>query len=118
MIDRHHVLYNAREWECRPQYKEVRTNSGLIIPMDREVHNELHRNTSAVPVIGYHAIQLVRKNFEQGDTHLETVDNLLSSLDHVEKSTKLSKTERALAAIALECVEDQVPYIKEGIAEL
>ena len=113
-MDRHHVLFNKREWESRPQYKELRSNSGLIIPMDREVHCELHRASPIVPVMGYYGIMSVNREFYRGRDHLETLDNLLFALDASSKNEKLSNMERSLSSLALEAVEIQKPLIKEG----
>lgn len=116
-MDKHHVLFNKREWESRPQYKELRQNSGLIVPIDREVHNELHRNVTQVPVLGYYGIMAVQKEFYRGRTHLDTVDNLLFALESVERHPRLSDLDKALAGIALQAVEIQRPFIAKGLIE-
>lgn len=116
-MDRHHVLFNKREWESRPQYRELRQNSGLIIPIDRDVHNELHRSVTQVPVLGYYGIMSVHKEFYRGRTHLDTLDNLLFALEKVEDSPRLSDLDKALAGIALQAVEIQRPFIVEGLIE-
>ena len=113
-MDRHHVLFNKREWESRPQYKDLRENAGLIIPIDREVHNELHRNVQQVPVLGYYGILAVQREFYRGRTHLETVDNLLFSLEQASENKKLTELDRALANISLQAVDLQRPFIVEG----
>ena len=116
-MDKHHVLFNKREWESRPQYKELRQNSGLIVPIDRDVHNELHRSVTQVPVLGYYGIMAVQKEFYRGRTHLDTVDNLLFALESVEGHPRLSDLDKALASIALQAVEIQRPFIVEGLIE-
>lgn len=114
-MDRHHVLFNKREWESRPQYREMRSNAGLIIPIDREAHNELHRSVSQVPVLGYYGILAVQREFYRGRTHLETVDNLLFALDKSSENEKLSDMDKALASLALQAVETQRQFIQRGI---
>jgi len=116
-MDRHHVLFNRREWESRPQYKELRSNAGLIIPIDRDVHNELHRSVSQVPVLGFYAIMAVQKEFYRGRTHLDTVDNLLYALEKTSEHSRLSEIDRGLASLALQAVEIQKPFIVEGYIE-
>jgi hypothetical protein len=113
-MDRHHVLFNKREWESRPQYKELRSDSGLIIPMDRDAHNELHRNVGHVPVLGYYGILAVQREFYRGRTHLDTLDNLLFALEGASENDRLTELDKRLAGIALEAVELQKPYIVEG----
>lgn len=116
-MDRHHVLFNKREWESRPQYRYLRQDSGLIIPIDRDIHNELHRSVTQVPVLGYYGIMAVQKEFYRGRTYLDTVDNLLFALKSVEVHPRLSDIEKSLASIALHAVEIQRPFIAEGLIE-
>ena len=116
-MDRHHVLFNKREWESRPQYKELRQNSGLIIPIDRDVHNELHRSVSQVPVLGYYGILAVQKEFYRGRTHLDTLDNLMFALERASEHGRLSDLDKGLASIALQAVDIQRPFIVEGLIE-
>ncbi len=113
-MDRHHVLFNKREWESRPQYKQLRENPGLIVPIDRDVHNELHRTVTQVPILGYYAVMAVQKEFYRGRTHLETIDNLLFALESVEDHPRLSDLDKSLANIALQAVDLQKPFIVEG----
>ena len=116
-MDKHHVLFNKREWESRPQYKELRQNSGLIVPIDRDVHNELHISVTQVPVLGYYGIMAVQKEFYRGRTYIDTVDNLLFALKSVERHPKLSDIEKSLASIAIQAVEIQRPFIVKGLIE-
>lgn len=116
-MDKHHVLFNKREWESRPQYRELRQNSGLIIPIDRDVHNELHRNVSQVPILGYYGILAVQREFYCGRTHLDTVDNLLFALEKASNNDRLSGLDKSLASIALQAVDLQRPFILDGLIE-
>ena len=117
-MDRHHVLWNKREWESRPQYKQLRETHGLIVPMEREAHNELHRAVPFVPVLGYYGILAVNKAFEEGTDHLESIDNLALAIDSIHKNKRMSELERGLANLALESVELQLPFIREGYIKI
>lgn len=116
-MDKHHVLFNKREWESRPQYKELRQNSGLIVPIDRDVHNELHRSVSQVPVLGYYGILAVQREFYRGRTHIDTVDNLLFALEKASNHDRLSDLDRSIASVALQAVDLQRPFILDGLIE-
>lgn len=111
MIDRHHVLFNAREWEARPQFKELRRDSGLIVPMDREVHNELHKSVPFVPTIGYVATMAVLKDYYRGRTHGESVENLMFSIEGTKNHDRMSDIEKALCDIALDSLDIQREFI-------
>lgn len=116
-MNRHHVLFNKREWESRPQYRELRQNSGLIVPLDVDTHNELHKSVTHVPVLGYYGIVAVQKEFYRGRTHIDTIDNLLFALESLQEHLRLSDLDKALAGIALQAVEIQRPFIVEGLIE-
>ena len=117
-MDRHHVLWNKREWESRPQYKELRETPGLIVPMEREVHHELHRAVPFVPVLGYYGILAANRAFEEGADHLESIDNLALAIDSIHKNRRMSGIERGLADLALESIELQLPFIREGYIKI
>lgn len=113
-FNRHHILFNKREWESRPQYKSLRENTGLIVPMDNEVHNELHRAVPFVPLLGYHGIVAVQREFYRGRSHLESVDNLLFAIQESMRHPRETEIEKRLSGIALDTIEQQRPYILKG----
>ena len=117
MHEKHHVLFNKREWEARPQYKDLRNNGGLIVPMEREVHNELHRNVQLVPTLGYHGIMAVHREFYRGRGYIESLDNLMFAVESAKNNERLSGIERGLAGLALEALDLQRPFIIEGVVE-
>lgn len=113
-MDRHHVIFNKREWESRPQYKSLRENEGLIVPMDRDIHNELHRAVPFVPVMGYYGIMAVQREFYRDRTRLGTIENLMFAIEKSMEHPKLSDIERSLAGLALQAVDVQRPFIRQG----
>lgn len=113
-MNRHHVLFERAVWESNPKGKELRRDSGLIIPMDEEVHAELHRDVSKVPLLGRQAIMLVKNEFCRGRNNMETIDNLLFAFNKVEIDNRIPIEERRLAELAIHNVGLQKPYIKFG----
>ena len=113
-MNRHHVLFERAIWEKEPYSKKLRRESGLIIPMDEEVHAELHRDVGKVPLLGRQAITLVHNEFYRGNNHMETIDNLLFAFNKVEIDRKMPPEDRRLAELAIHNVGLQKPYIKFG----
>ncbi len=78
--DEHHVLFQKRAWR-RDQYgRTLRADDGLIVPIDREVHTELHRDPelqNGVPLLGRSAMQLVRSAYRRQPSYTQSIDRLL-----------------------------------------
>ena len=113
-MNRHHVLFERAIWEKKPDSKELRRDSGLIIPMDEEVHAELHRDVSKVPLLGRQAIHLIHNEFHSGNNYMDNIDNLLFAFNKVELDNKMLPIDRMLAEIAINNIGLQKPYIKFG----
>lgn len=114
-VDVHHILFNRQEWTLRPDAESLREQTLLKPKMDREIHNELHRNCPPVPLLGYYALFRVHRDFEVGDDTFETIDNLLGAIELANKSPKSHSIERSLGELTIQAIDLQRPYIREGI---
>lgn len=114
--DGHHVLNYRREWTLRPQAETIRENPWLIAPIDREVHDELHRECPPVPLLGYHALLRVANDFRPrpGD-HLGSMDELIMSIDRAIQHPKTKPIEAELGMLTMRAVELQKPFIRQGL---
>lgn len=115
MIDRHHILFHKREWELRKESKSIRENQLLIPYLDRDVHEELHRECPPVPNLDYFCLQSMRKHFRQGRDTLGTMDNLMKAIEKGVDNNRFHELQIAMAMLSIEAIELQKPYIKEGI---
>ena len=103
----HHVLYQRRQWNSRTDSAALRQSTGLIIPMDCDVHKELHRQAwEGVSVLGVQAVRQVMNEIDKKDNYLDVIDNVLYLID---------KTNDPVADFAIHAIERQLPFIKEGI---
>lgn len=118
MIEKHHELFNKREWEAREQYKDLRNNGGLIVPMHKEYHDELHKSVRLVPTLGYNGIMAVHREFYRGRSYIDTLDNLMFAVESAKNNERLSSIERGLAELALDALDLQRPFIQEGAVEI
>lgn len=114
-IDRHHIVHERREWSLRPEANFIRESPGLILPIEREAHNELHRNCPAVPLLGYHALLRTRSLFEEGDDQLQSTEHLMTAIEQASKHPKAHIIEKHLAELAVWSLDLQRPYIADAL---
>jgi hypothetical protein len=115
MIHGHHIVHPAKEWTLRPEAQRIRETKSLIPRLDPEVHNRLHRNSSPIPVLGYHALQIVQREFEPTEFVLETVDALEYAIEQAGKHPRAYRVERGVARLAIEAIEMQRPFLEEAL---
>jgi len=109
--DGHHIIHNRMEWSLRPEAKLIRDTPSLIVRMDRSDHDEIHRYCPPVPLLGYHALIRTLQTFEQGETPLKTMDNLMYSIEIASKHPKAHEIEKQLANLAIWAIDLQRPFI-------
>lgn len=114
MIDRHHILFDQRSWNASELGRSLRGTPALIPRVDREVHNEIHREVPFVPVLGYHALMAVRNNFEPSFDPLQSMDNLMFAIEDAGKHPRAHRIETEMCRLAIEAIELQRPYIAYG----
>lgn len=110
--DKHHLLHPAREWSLRPESKRLRESQGLVIAIDRSVHDEIHANCPPVPLLGFHALQRVVREFQPHPDHLISIDNLMFSMEAAARHPKSHPIESDLAMLALQAVDLQRGYLR------
>ena len=105
----HHILYQRRRWRDRPDSAQLRETDGLIVPMDVDIHQELHDHLwEGVPLLGRQAVLDVMYEMDRNTTYLEIIDNVLSLIE---------KTRDPMADLAIYAIESQLPFIREGITQ-
>lgn len=103
----HHILYQRKRWQETLEGACLRETNGLVVPMDAEIHQELHDELwKGVPVLGNKAIRQVMAEMKHSTRYLDTIDNVMYLIN---------KTRDPVADLALHAIERQLPFIKEGI---
>jgi len=105
-------MWPRQEWSLRPQSLELRETPSLIVPMGRDIHSELHRETSIVPNLGYHALMNVMSTFHPTNNTLQTLERLMSSIEAASRHHKCKPIERELAMLAVRALDSQLPYLR------
>lgn len=115
--DSHHILFNRQEWTLRQDSERLRETKSLKPLMDRQVHNELHRNCPPVPALGHIALFRVARDFQPSNDTFESMDSLMLSIESAARSPKAHLIERELAALTVRAIDLQRPYIEDGIIQ-
>lgn len=115
MMDRHHILHFKPEWTLRPQAKLLRDTPTLIPRIDREVHNEIHRNAPGVPPLGHYALQRIVSDFYPQRTTLATLDDLMLAIENSTRTPKAHPIEIQMAELAVQALDIQRPFLREAL---
>lgn len=115
MIDRHHLLYERAQWNSSKYGKELRGTPSLIPHIDRELHDEIHRNCPPVPMLGNYALARTLTGFEPTTNTIQTIGRLQSALERATRPSRAHPLERDLAGLAIEALDLQIPFIREAL---
>lgn len=111
MISRHHLLFNGRAWSAYGEGRSLRETPSLIIPMEHEAHQELHKNIPIVPMLGYYGLASTRKFFEP-EYDGRDIDRLQQAIEKSKGHPRSHMLERSLADLAIHAIDLQKPYFK------
>jgi hypothetical protein len=111
--DKHHLIFDRVSWTSRPEAKKLRENPSLIVRLDRSEHSELHRHTVAVPLLGYHALVRTLRDYEPGATPLESVENLMATIEGVGNHPRAHPIEKSLTELAVWALDLERPFIAD-----
>lgn len=112
--EQHHILHDRISWESRRDGEELRRDKSLIVPLEHDVHAELHRETPAVPLLGYFALRRVNSSYEAGTNYLENVENLQRSIEEAGNSPKAHYVEKQVGELTIHVLELQKPFIADA----
>lgn len=111
--DGHHILHSKQEWRLRPEAKALREDPSLIIRLDREEHNEIHKNCPPVPLLGYYALVRTLRDYEPASTVLGSVENLIMAIEKSNHHPKSHAIERELGELTIWAIQLQTPWLGE-----
>ena len=112
-----HILYPKALHNAQTPSKELRNNRWLIVPLEHEPHNELHRQIGIVPVMSWLMEGRVARDFypHPGD-YAKSVENLAKVVFEVTQQRNVSHLERELGLLVVESLELQLEYIEPSSA--
>jgi hypothetical protein len=108
----HHVMFPKCLHNAQAPTKEIRNNRWLIVPLDHEIHNELHRNIGIVPVMGWLMETRIQKEFyPQAGNYLKSVANLAHAVNEVSNNFRTPYLEKQIGNLIVCSLEMQLEYI-------
>jgi hypothetical protein len=115
----HHILFNRAAWESNANTKWLREETGLIVRMDYDTHNELHRNIAVVPLLDHYTASRVRSMMRGCDATkpLDIADDFMSAVQEAGRHYRAKPLDRALGELVILAVESQREYIEAGIVK-
>jgi len=116
--DAHHILHNKQEWSLRPESKALRETSSLVVRLDRPLHEELHRECPAVPLLGIHALERTLRTYEGHSSHLVSMEHLMTAIEQSANHPKAHIIEKHLAELAIWSIDLQRPFVADGLQPL
>ena len=112
----HHICFPKTLHNAQMPSKEIRNNRWLIVPLDHETHNELHRNIGLVPVLGWLMETKIAKEFypHPGD-YVKTVEELAHIVHEVTGNFRTPYLEKEIGNLIVCSLEMQLEYIESGL---
>lgn len=116
MIERddHHLLHDRVAWESRPESLSIRNNL-IARNMARVAHDQLHRETTPVPVPLIHSLQWVSRRFHDKTDIFKGIDDMSFLLEAANKLKYVKPIEVEVNLLAIEALQAQIPYLQDGL---
>lgn len=81
------------------------------MPLERSVHQELHRNVPVVPLLSHYTLQAVRTQYDPKTPPEDALDELMLAMERAKGHRKAHKLEKDMADLAIHAIDLQRPYI-------
>ena len=119
--NKHHPAFDGPRWEAVRKghstsvNKRIRCELLRTALMDIDVHEELHRKVSFVPMPGRHFLHRVEANFIDDPNPIKRIGNFLIASEHALIHPQMTYIETDCAELMIEAISLQLPYIREGL---
>lgn len=113
--DTHHLVYPRR---VHSVYKESAYIREALLARDipRSIHEEIHANTSPIPLLGYHALKRIAGDMQPHYEHVQDgVADYLRAVEEANRHPRCKPMERELGELAIETLLEQMPYINDAL---
>ena len=120
--DRHHIFYERPCWRTNKYGSALRGNRAFIVPLDVNIHRELHANVDKVPLLGGVALKGACEYFfdelkiDPLVSPVDAINSMVYFLERIKKSN-IKQIEKTICDQVLENLESQAIYIKPYIKE-
>lgn len=112
----HHILFPRKLWRAQDPTKFLRENMWLQPPLDIDVHNELHRAVTIVPVPPYPMAVAIKKYFiPEQRFGVKNLELLAASVARYSNLPGTPRLEHSLGLLIVEAILGQRDFISEGL---
>ena len=112
MIDRHHPVHTKAHWTSSKEAEALREK--YLYPVDRKVHELLHRECAPVPLLGFHAVRQVLGSVHTRGDPQRDLDQLSRAIERAGRHPRAHPLEAKLGELAIEAIQAQIPYLIEN----
>lgn len=112
---RHHILFERQLWQARPETRRLRGMGSLMVRLDDEVHSELHKVVTTIPVPNVYVVRYMLDNYVPTGCVMDNVDHLSSVVEDASKNPHARGLEIEHGQLIVACLQAQKPFIREGM---
>lgn len=113
-MNQHHLLYPRQPWNSHFATRNLRQKNALIVPIEEEIHEALHREVPVVPLLDHYTALTVRRDFTPYDHYRKSMDNLVKCIDVALRGSRVQPIQRELGQLTIHALELQKPYLEMG----
>jgi len=119
--EKHHILFPRKLWNMYESGHKLRTNNGLIVPLNHAAHLIIHGELEQVPLMDTYTLDRVVKlyipRYDSGlNTSTDYIGNIRRLQDTVEEAIdhpRTSKIARSVGLTAIEALDFQINVINK-----
>lgn len=115
--DRHHLFHSRQEWELRPEAKWLRERPEFIPFISRVLHDDIHRQTPAVPTLPYDTLLRTVKFYRPDIDTIRAIDNVAWAIDKASEHHKTHPVELEVGHLAVEVLLQQRDLLRGNLTE-
>jgi len=111
----HHLLYEKAVWEATIPTRKLRQMGSLILPMNIDIEEELHRQITTVPLLDRHTAAHTLREYVPTSYYLRNVTGLMTAIEAGARHRRTTMLQRNLAELTVHAIELQLPFIRNGL---
>ena len=113
-FDRDHAFWTESHWTSTKEASALRSMGSLVIRLDRYTHEQKHKSTPPIPLLGFHTLRRTLATYEPGRTPIQSIENVQRSIENASAAPRMHEIERQQAALAVWALELGKPYWEQS----
>lgn len=113
-MNAHHILFPRASYESHFATRSLRQHPSLIVPMNEEIHDILHREVPVIPLIDHYTAMTVRRDYTPHSHYNKSLDSLMRCIDTAIRGSKVKPIQKQLGQLTIHALELQKPWLHIG----